>query len=72
MRPNEAKVEAHQLAEFFPNLPSSDRSLLCQQAPNATLFGCELVCYEGLWRDSSSILSGSNSGAPSEHNRFKE
>ena len=26
--PNEAKIEAHQLAEFFPNLPGSDRSLL--------------------------------------------
>ena len=70
--PNEAKIEAHQLAEFFPNLPGSDRSLLCQQTLDATLLGCELVCCECLWRDGSSVLSGSNSGAPTEHNRFKE
>ena len=30
MSPNEAQIEAHQLTEFFPNLPGSDRSLLCQ------------------------------------------
>jgi hypothetical protein len=39
---------------------------------NAILFSRELVCYECLWRDGSSILSGSNAGAPTEHNRFKE
>jgi hypothetical protein len=72
MSPNEAKVEAHQLAEFFPNLPGSDRSLLCQQAVNTTLFDCELVYREGLWRNGSSVLSGSNSGAPTKHNRLKE
>ena len=44
VRPNEAQIEAHQLAEFFPNLPSSDRPLLCQQALNATLFGCKPLC----------------------------
>ena len=44
VRPNEAQIEAHQLAEFFPNLPSSDRPLLCQQALNAMLFGCKLLC----------------------------
>ena len=70
--PNEAKIEAHQLAEFFPNLPGSDRSLLCQQTLDSTLLGCELVCCEGLWRDGSSVLSGSNSGAPTKHNRLKE
>jgi hypothetical protein len=70
--PNETNIEAHQLAEFFQYLPSSDRSLLCQQALDATLFGCELVCCECLWRDGSSVLSGSNSGAPTEHNRLKE
>ena len=37
--PNEAKIETHQLAEFFPNLPGSDRSFLSQQALDATLFG---------------------------------
>ena len=41
--PNETKIEAHQLAEFFPNLPSSGRSLLCQQALNAMLLGCKLL-----------------------------
>ena len=70
--PNEAKVEAHQLAEFFPNLPSSDRPLLCQQALNATLFGCELVCCGCLWRDGSSVFSSSNSSAPAKHDRFKQ
>jgi hypothetical protein len=70
--PNEAKIEAHQLAEFFPNLPGSDRSFLCQQALDATLLGCELVCCECLWRDGSSVLSGSNSCAPTKHNRLKE
>jgi hypothetical protein len=72
MSPNEAKVEAHQLAEFFPNLPGSDRSLLCQQALDAALFDCELVYCEGLWRNGSSVLSSSNSGAPAEHNRLKK
>jgi hypothetical protein len=70
--PNETKIEAHQLAEFFPDLPGSDRSLLCQKALDATLFRGELVCCECLWRDGSSILSGSNSGAPPEHNRLEE
>jgi hypothetical protein len=70
--PNEAKIEAHQLAEFFPNLPGSDRSFLCQQALDPTLLDCELVCCECPWRDGSSILSGSSSGAPAEDNRLKE
>jgi hypothetical protein len=70
--PNEPKIEAHQLAEFFPNLPGSDRSLLCHQFVDPSLLGCELVCREGLWRNGSSVRSGSNSGAPTEHNRFKE
>ena len=68
--PDEAKIETHQLAELFPNLPSSDGSLLCQQALDAILFGRELVCCKCPWRDSSSILSGSNSGAPTKHNRL--
>ena len=72
VRPNKAQIEAHQLAEFFPNLPSSDRPLLCQQALNATLFGCELVCCECLWRDGSSVFSSSNSSAATKHDRFKE
>jgi hypothetical protein len=72
MSPNEAKVETHQLAEFFSNLPGSDRSLLCQQAADATLLNCELVYCEGLWRNGSSILSCSNSGTPTEHNCLKE
>ena len=70
--PNETKIEAHQLAEFFPDLPGSDRPLLCQQALDATLFSGELVCCECLGRDGSSILSCSNSGAPTEHNRLEE
>jgi len=69
---NEAQIEAHHLAEFFPNLPGSDRSLLCQQPLNATLFGCKLVSREDLWRDSSRIFSRSNSCAPAEHNCLKE
>ena len=72
MSPNKAKIETHQLAEFFPNLPGSDRSLLCQQAFDATLFGCELVCCECLRCDGSSVFPCSNSSAPTEHNRLKE
>jgi hypothetical protein len=70
--PNEAQIEAHQLAEFFSHLPGSDRSLLCQELLDATLLGDELICCEGLWRDGSNVLSRSNSGAPTEHNRFKK
>jgi hypothetical protein len=70
--PNETQIEAHQLAEFFPNLPGSDRSLLCQQALNATLLGYELVCCEGLWRNGSSVFPCSDSSAPTEHNRFQK
>src|SRR5688572_27396928 len=72
MSPNEAKIEAHQLTEVFPNLPGSNRPLFCQQALDATLFGRKLVCCECPWRDSSSILSGPNSGAPTKHNRLKK
>ena len=72
MSPNETQIEAHQLAEFFPNLPGSDRSLLCQQALNATLLGYELVCCEGLRRNGSSIFPCSGSCAPTKHNRFKK
>ena len=35
--PNEAEIEAHHLAEFLPNLPSSDRSILFQQPLDARL-----------------------------------
>ena len=72
VRPNEAQIEAHQLTEFFPNLPGSDRSLLCQQALDATLLGCQLVCCECLWYDGSNVFSGSNSSTTAEHNRLKE
>lgn len=70
--PNEAKIETHQLAEFFPNLPSSDRSLLCQQTLDAALFDGELICCRGLVCTDSSVFSGSNSGAPAKHNRLQE
>jgi hypothetical protein len=69
---NETKIEAHQLAEFLPNLPGTDRPPLCQQALDASLFGCELVCHDGLPCDGTSVLSGSNSRAPAEYNRLKE
>ncbi len=72
VRPDKAKIEAHQLAKFFTNLPRSDRSFLCQQPLDSTLFGRELVCCEGLWRDRSHIFSCSNSSTLAEHNRFKQ
>src|SRR5688572_22319930 len=72
MIPNKTKIKAHQLTEFFPNLPGSNRPLFCQQALDATLFGRELVCCQCPWRDSSSIRSGPNSGTPTKHNRLKE
>ena len=61
------------------NWPSSSR--ICQartdpscaqQALDATLFGGELVCCECLWRDGSSVLSCSDSSAPTKHNRLKK
>ena len=70
--PDKAQIEAHCLAEFFPNLPGPERSLLCQQLLDATLLGYKLVCCECPWRDGSNVLSGSNSSAPTERNRFKE
>jgi hypothetical protein len=70
--PNEAKIEAHQLAQVFSKLPGSNGSLLCQQSLNATLLDCKLIGCERLWRDGSYILTGSNSSPPPEHNRFKE
>lgn len=70
--PDKAKIEAHQLTKFFTNLPRSDRSFLCQQPLNSTLFGRELVCDEGSWRDRSDIFSCSNSSTPAEYNRFKQ
>jgi DNA repair ATPase RecN len=72
VRPNETKIEAHQLAEFFTNLPGSDRSLLCQQPLNTMLLDRKLVCFEGLSCDGSNILSGSDSGATAKHDGFKK
>lgn len=72
MSPNKAKVETHELAEFFSNLPGSNRSLFCQDTLDATLFGRKLICREGLRRNGSSVLSRSNSSPPAEHNCLKE
>jgi len=72
VRPNEAKVEAHHLAELFSNLPGSDRSLLCHQLLDTRLLGDELVWCACLWRNGSSIFSGSDSSAPTEHNGLKK
>src|SRR4029078_10880764 len=63
---------ADHLGCFFPRLAGSTGAVLCQESRDATLLGCELICCERLWRDGSCILTGSDSGPPAEHNRFKE
>jgi hypothetical protein len=71
-RPDQTQVETHQLAEFFTNLPGSDRSLLCQQPLNTMLLYRKLVCFDGLSCDGSNILSSPDSGATAKHDGFKK